>query len=75
MGRLVEASQQDGLALQGQHRRSGSKGHDSSPLNAALAFQQPNSVARERQPARRKQRSEPYKQNQWHHKCQEQMHH
>ena len=66
---------QDDLALQSKHRRSGSKGHDSSHPNAALAFQQPSSVARKRQLARRKQRSEPHKQNHGDHKRQEQLHH
>ena len=35
--KLVEAPQQEGLALQGKHRLSDSKGHDSSHPNAALA--------------------------------------
>ena len=76
MGCLAEACKQNGLTLQSNNSRSGSKGHDSSHPNAALAFQQPSSVARERQPAaRRKQRSEPHKQNNWHYKRQEQLHH
>ena len=58
--KLLKALRRDGLTLQSNHSRSSSKGHDSSHPDAALAFQQPRSVARDRQPASCQQRSEPH---------------